>query len=62
MFLDFVQPLWTCQHLDKSVKFQVLYNAQLLDWQPGHTSADVWFFDYGNVERVELRDMYITYR
>ena len=39
----------------------VLYNAKLLDWQPGHTSADVWFFDYGNVERVELSHMYISY-
>ena len=40
----------------------MLYNAQLLDWQPGYTGADVFFVDYGNVERVELKDMYIRYR
>ena len=41
---------------------QVLYNAQLLDWHPGQTGADVLFVDYENVESVELKDMYTKYR
>jgi len=39
----------------------VLYNAQLLDWQPGYTGADVLFVDYENVERVELKDIYTRF-
>ena len=45
-----------------SIKSQVLYNAQLLDWHPGQTGADVLFVDYENVESVELKDMYTKYR
>ena len=40
----------------------MLYNAQLLEWHPGHTGADVLFVDYDNVERVELEDMYTSFR
>ena len=40
----------------------MLYNAQLLDWHPEQTGADVLFFDYENVERVELKDMYTNFR
>ena len=40
----------------------MLYNAQLLEWHPGHTGADVLFIDYDNVERVELKDMYTNFR
>ena len=32
----------------------MLYNAQLLDWHPGQTGADVLFVDYENVESVVL--------
>ena len=47
---------------ESSLKLQVLYNAQLLDWHPGRTGADVLFVDYENVESVDLKDMYISYR
>ena len=40
----------------------MLYNAQLLEWHPGHTGADVLFVDYDNVESVGLDDMYTNFR